>query len=198
MHICMKNVRVETLLLNIWSYSVEQQQHIWWMFEQYRVPHRNIWFFINNYRWLPYFILPIKFPFTILKQTAKNLVSRNKISLQCSKLHRYEQETHIVQRWNSYWFEIKLFTLYRSVTLEIHIFNARPFCKLLNYLYVPCKSATIFWHQVHPLMCPQNRQLKNDPFQPGEIKYRLIILYILKKKEPEKNYIVIHLWPQQW
>jgi hypothetical protein len=42
-------------------------------------------------------------------------------------------------------------------------------------------------------MCPHNRQLKNDPSQPGEIKNRLIILYILKKKEPEKNYIVIHL-----
>jgi hypothetical protein len=42
-------------------------------------------------------------------------------------------------------------------------------------------------------MCPQNRQLKNDPFQPGEIKNRLIKIYILKKKEPEKNYIVIHL-----
>jgi hypothetical protein len=76
-------------------------------------------------------------------------------------------------------------------------------CKLLNYLYVPCKSATIFWHRVHPLMCPHNRQLKNDPSQPGEIKNRLIIVYLKiegtwKKKKLHCNLFMTSTMVEEW
>jgi len=37
-------------------------------------------------------------------------------------------------------------------------------------MHLPYKSATVFLHLVPPLMSDQNRQPKNDPSQPDEVK----------------------------